>query len=130
MITREFMETLSDEGKSESQTFTIKQPSRFLEQGYYPLEYTISYNHDFQEYTISLDKLNLRLADPIASESLTPEGTPASIIDLRDRTEKSSSEFAITREAFYSNEGGFYQIENATGSVLDIVTGNLIAQEK
>ena len=127
MITREFMETISDEGKSESQTFTIKQPSRFLEQGYYPLEYTISYNHDFQEYTISLDKLNLRLADPLASESLTPEGTPASIIDLRDRTEKSSSEFAISREAVYSNEGGFYQIEDATGSVLDIVTGNLIA---
>lgn len=125
MITREFMEMLSDENKSEKLTFSIKQPSRFLEQGYYPLEYSISYNHDFQEYTVSLDKMTLRLADPQAAEAQA--GVPAQVLDLRDRTGPITGSFSVSKEAAYSNSGGFYVIEDTNGTVRDPITGALIA---
>lgn len=65
MITQEFLQSLSASGETTKQTYSIKQPARFLEGGYYPLEYSISYNADFQEYTISMDNFVLQEADAL-----------------------------------------------------------------
>ncbi|MEB3338588.1 MAG: DUF4114 domain-containing protein, partial [Leptolyngbyaceae bacterium] len=122
MVTQEFFKNLSASGQSMTQTFAIKQPSRFLKQSYYPLEYTISYNADFKEYTISLNKLILRLADFRAGET----GFPPAIMDLRDRQGVVDVSFTVSREASYANSGGFYIVEDTTGKVRNSA-GNLIA---
>ena len=73
MITKEFLEDLSAAGKSTKQTYPIKQPARFLETGYYPLEYSIAYNADFAEYTVSLDNFVLRQADILYGNTMNSE---------------------------------------------------------
>ncbi|NJM27967.1 MAG: DUF5602 domain-containing protein [Pseudanabaena sp. RU_4_16] len=77
MITKEFMEELSASGeRTTKKTFAIKQPTRFLEDGYYPLEYSITYNRDFGEYTISLDNLTFRSDNPLGGLPPIPGGMP------------------------------------------------------
>jgi hypothetical protein len=50
MITLEFLKTRPVE------THTLKLPQSYAVKGLYPLEYSISYSPDFQEYVIALDR--------------------------------------------------------------------------
>ncbi len=38
-------------------TFAIKQPEKFLETGFYPTQYSIRYDAEAGEFSVSLDNL-------------------------------------------------------------------------
>ena len=59
---RSFLENLQSTGKTIALSFTIKQPEQFHETGYYPTQYTISYDAELGEFSVSLDNLVLRTA--------------------------------------------------------------------
>jgi quercetin dioxygenase-like cupin family protein len=60
MVTPKFLAGLAKNGQViNRQEFAIKQPQRFLTNGYYPLTYSIHYNGNHGEYTIAFDELTL-----------------------------------------------------------------------
>ena len=71
MITQNFLDRLAssadDSGETVKQAFEIERPTKFMEEGFYPLEYSIAYTPGDEgeqgEYTISLDKLTFEEAD-------------------------------------------------------------------
>ncbi|BAY62546.1 Na-Ca exchanger/integrin-beta4 [Calothrix brevissima NIES-22] len=67
MITKEFLAELglaADGTKTTKKiTFDIKQPERFAKAGLYPQKYSIVYDADHREYTVSLDLLTYQEPD-------------------------------------------------------------------
>jgi hypothetical protein len=60
MITKDYLETKPDF------TAEVKQPERFAKRGYYPTRYSIKYNAERKEYTVSLEGLVLHEASVAA----------------------------------------------------------------
>jgi hypothetical protein len=52
---RSFVKDLESTEKSIEVTFAIKQPEKFLERGFYPRQYTIRYDAEAGEFSVSLD---------------------------------------------------------------------------
>jgi Domain of unknown function (DUF5602) len=59
---RSFLNDLQSTGKTIVLTFAIKQPEKFQETSYYPTQYTVSYDAEVGEFTVSLDDFVLRKA--------------------------------------------------------------------
>jgi hypothetical protein len=57
---RSFVKDLESTGKNIELTFAIKQPAKFLKTHYYPTHYSISYDADAEEFSVSLDNFVLR----------------------------------------------------------------------
>jgi hypothetical protein len=69
MITKQYFEEvrsllndLPPKGKAVEVTFAIKQPEKFHETSYYPTQYTIRYDAEAGEFSVSLDDFVLRNA--------------------------------------------------------------------
>ena len=54
--------TSSQRSKTITVTFAIKQPEKFHETSYYPTQYTIRYDAEAGEFSVSLDNFVLREA--------------------------------------------------------------------
>ena len=57
---RSFVKDLESTGKNIELTFAIKQPAKFLKTHYYPTHYSISYDANAEEFSVSLDNFVLR----------------------------------------------------------------------
>jgi hypothetical protein len=57
---RSFLDDLQLTGNTIALSFTIKQPEKFHEAGYYPTQYTIRYDAELGEYSVSLDNFVLQ----------------------------------------------------------------------
>jgi hypothetical protein len=65
---RSFLTDLQSTGHTIAVTFDIKQPEQFLETSYYPTQYSIRYDADAGEFSVSLDNFVLRKATQVAMQ--------------------------------------------------------------
>lgn len=65
---RSFLNDLQSTGKTIVLTFAIKQPEKFQETSYYPTQYTVSYDAEAGEFTVSLDDFVLRIGAQAAQK--------------------------------------------------------------
>jgi hypothetical protein len=65
---RSFLTDLQSTGHTIALTFDIKQPEQFLVTSYYPTQYTIRYDADAGEFSVSLDNFVLRNGTQVAMQ--------------------------------------------------------------
>jgi hypothetical protein len=65
---RSFLTDLQSTGHKVSLTFDIKQPAQFLKMSYYPTQYTVHYDADLKEFSVSLDNFVLQKGTEVAAK--------------------------------------------------------------
>jgi hypothetical protein len=65
---RSFLKDLESTEKTIEVTFSIKQPEKFHETSYYPTQYTIRYDAEAGEFSVSLDNFVLRETAQVAMQ--------------------------------------------------------------
>jgi hypothetical protein len=65
---RSFLTDLQSTGHTIALTFDIKQPEQFLVTSYYPTQYTVHYDADLKEFSVSLDNFVLQKGTEVAAK--------------------------------------------------------------